>query len=265
MAKDATVGARVDAELKERAQEAFDKMGLPMSLGIELFLRHVSDTGKLPFTLAAREGNEKEDSGKKEQERDFWRSYICWNFDAWPHFDSGKAEEHARNDLGFNGKAPGDDIQKIIGSEEAPTPEERRAAEHDLFELQRLASDAKELIYWALGMEKVFVPSLSGEYCEEADEWRLCHVQARSKGGFSFGMYDDDACMPSIDDLDDDELVDLFNEWVMESGASYDIERLLSAATEGVRDYGKIRKMLIAADLLEEFESYVEMVSEMLI
>ncbi|MDD6650645.1 MAG: type II toxin-antitoxin system RelB/DinJ family antitoxin [Eggerthellales bacterium] len=258
MAKDATVGARVDAELKERAQEAFDKMGLPMSLGIELFLRQVAETGKLPFALAANGVDEMENSGKKEQERDFWRSYICWNFDAWPHFDLKKAEERARDELGFDGKAPGADIRKIIGSEEVPTQEDRRAAEHDLFELQRLASDAKELIYWALGMEKVFVPSLSGEYCEEADEWRLRHVQARSKGSFGFGMHDDAACLPNIDDLDDDELMTLLDEWLLESGVSGDVENLLLAATDEAADFEQIRPLLDAAGLLDDFEDYVE-------
>ena len=60
MPKDATVGARVDAELKENAGAVFNEMGLPMSLGIELFLRQVAEKGKLPFALGDEESTDSE-------------------------------------------------------------------------------------------------------------------------------------------------------------------------------------------------------------
>lgn len=182
MAKEATVGARVDAQLKAQAQEAFENMGLPMSLGIELFLRQVAETGKLPFALAGNEPAEEVAQAKRKQERDFWRSYVCWNFDAWPRFDSKSAEQRARDELDFDDRMPGDDILGLIVAQGAPTWKQRHDAERDLYELWHLMSDAKELIAWALSMEKSFAPSLAAEYRKEADEWRLRHVQDKREG-----------------------------------------------------------------------------------
>lgn len=128
--------------------------------------------------------------------------------------------------------------------------------------MHRLLSDAKELIYWALGMEKVFVPSLSAEYCNETDEWKLRHLQVRSKGYSGFGSNDDANCIAGVDDLDDDELMDLYYEWVLESGANSEIESLLISASENVSDFEQIRGMLRVVDLLDDFEEYVEDVTQ---
>lgn len=48
-----TIQVRVDDELKKDAYQAFEKMNLPLSDAIRLFLRYVVENDKLPFTEAS--------------------------------------------------------------------------------------------------------------------------------------------------------------------------------------------------------------------
>lgn len=266
MPKDATVGARVDAELKEKAGAVFDKMGLPMSLGIELFLRQVAEKGKLPFSL---EGDGGCDPESRRRERDFWRAFTVWHFDAWPHFESEAAEERAFAEYGYERDAPGSAIVRLIDGKEPPSEVDRRNASRDLCRLQSIASEAKELIYWALDMEKVFVPALSAEYADQADDWRLGHVRARARdrgaliadgviGARYFGIDDDIEATASAEDASEEALMDAFCEWFMECPADEDLHRVLLVASERAQGYQDIRELLVAADLMDDFESYIE-------
>ena len=56
-------------------------------------------------------------------------------------------------------------------------PDDCRDAYLDVSAAQSLLSDAKELIYWALDMERTFVPSLAGRYGPDCDAWRYLHLQ----------------------------------------------------------------------------------------
>jgi len=59
--KQARIILRTDPELKAEAQTTFEEMGLSLSQGINLYLKEVTETGKLPFTVqtkAARLTNE---------------------------------------------------------------------------------------------------------------------------------------------------------------------------------------------------------------
>lgn len=47
------VGARVDPELKQRAEATLNRMGLTMSAGITLFLAQVVNEQSLPFQPSA--------------------------------------------------------------------------------------------------------------------------------------------------------------------------------------------------------------------
>lgn len=51
MALDATVRARVDAQLKAEVEEILDELGLTMSQAIVLFLKAVQREKGLPFDL----------------------------------------------------------------------------------------------------------------------------------------------------------------------------------------------------------------------
>lgn len=256
MAKDAAIGVRVDSELKERAGKVFDDMGLPMSLGIELFLKQVAEKGRLPFSLAADSGQDPE---REQRERDFWRSFMVWYFDAWPNFDSKEAQKKAEEEFAFDPrKAPGTAIRRLVECEGSPTIGECHDASRDLYELQRLVHDAKELIYWALGMDKVFVPSLSARYGAEVDEWRLRHLKIKSKDRFYFGMREDEPLLTQMEDLSDDELMEFFDEWLMEGTDDENVERLLMVAAENATDFDQISRLLEAVNLYDDFTDYVE-------
>lgn len=49
------VSARVDEDTKKEAERLFDEMGLSMSTAVNLFLKQVVLTGKIPFELSAEE------------------------------------------------------------------------------------------------------------------------------------------------------------------------------------------------------------------
>lgn len=49
------VSARVDEDTKKEAEQLFSEMGLSMSTAVNLFLKQVVLTGKIPFELSAEE------------------------------------------------------------------------------------------------------------------------------------------------------------------------------------------------------------------
>ena len=49
MGKSATLNLRVDPEVKEQAEAVLEKLGVPMSTAVDIFLRQVSLTGGIPF------------------------------------------------------------------------------------------------------------------------------------------------------------------------------------------------------------------------
>lgn len=51
MGKSATLNLRVDPEVKERAEVVLESLGVPMSTAINMFLRQVSLTGGIPFSV----------------------------------------------------------------------------------------------------------------------------------------------------------------------------------------------------------------------
>ena len=51
MAKTATIRARVEPELKQRAEECFSELGLTATEAIRLFYRQVTLHGGLPFAV----------------------------------------------------------------------------------------------------------------------------------------------------------------------------------------------------------------------
>lgn len=186
MAKNAMIAVRLDEELKDDAQETLEAMGLTMSMAIELFLRQVVERGRLPFPVGGEERDDAEAAAERERrERDFWRAYILWNFQAWPHFDSPDMERKATDDLEWNGRGAGERARSyLVGGPDGSIrdlPEDRLAAYLDVSAAQSLLSDAKELIYWALDMERTFVPSLAGRYGPDSDAWRYLHLQEQRR------------------------------------------------------------------------------------
>ena len=182
MAKKAMVAVRLDEELKNDAQEALEGMGLTMSLAIEMFLRQVAERGRLPFPVGSDDSdNDRNAADRERRERDFWRAYILWNFQVWPHFDSPEIEKRAATDFEWDGKGAGDRARSYLvggpGGSFADMPDDCRDAYLDVSAAQSLLSDAKELIYWALDMERTFVPSLAGRYGPDCDAWRYLHLQ----------------------------------------------------------------------------------------
>ncbi len=177
MAKTATVAVRVDEELKEAAQKTFDSMGLPISLGVELFLRQVVETGKLPFSIES-------EASDNAVEREMWKAFIIWYFRAWPMFGSQEAKDIARSKFGFEcrnaGEVAGDYILGDTGGWPDRMSDEQRIAEADLSSLEILLGEAKELIYWAMTQSGINVPALSYRYRQEEDGWKLRYLKERA-------------------------------------------------------------------------------------
>lgn len=55
MAKNTVISVRVQEETKKEAEQLFSEMGLSMSTAVNLFLKQVVLTGKIPFELSAEE------------------------------------------------------------------------------------------------------------------------------------------------------------------------------------------------------------------
>lgn len=55
MAKNTVISVRVQEETKKEAEQLFEEMGLSMSTAVNLFLKQVVLTGKIPFELSAEE------------------------------------------------------------------------------------------------------------------------------------------------------------------------------------------------------------------
>ena len=51
MARTSNIFARVEPEVKEQAEEVFDKLGIPMSNAIDVFLRQVIYQQGIPFDI----------------------------------------------------------------------------------------------------------------------------------------------------------------------------------------------------------------------
>jgi len=51
MAKTARIQARVDAELKEKAQSIFESLGMSLSEGVNLYLAQVVNSNGVPFPV----------------------------------------------------------------------------------------------------------------------------------------------------------------------------------------------------------------------
>ena len=55
MQKSATLSLRVDPAVKQSAESVLSQLGLSMSTAVDMFLRQVSLTGSIPFTVALPE------------------------------------------------------------------------------------------------------------------------------------------------------------------------------------------------------------------
>ena len=99
---------------------------------------------------------------------------------------------------------------------------------------------------------------IHARYGAEVDEWRLRHLKIKSKGRFYFGMREENELLTHIEDLSDDELIEFFDEWLMEGTDDENVERLLMAAAETATDFDQISRMLEAVNLYDDFTDYVE-------
>lgn len=55
MGKSATLNLRVNPELKHDAEQVLSRLGLPMSVAVDLFLNQIVLNNGLPFTVAVPE------------------------------------------------------------------------------------------------------------------------------------------------------------------------------------------------------------------
>jgi len=51
MEKTTTLNLRVNPDVKRRAEEVLSQLGLPMSTAIDIYLKQISLTGGIPFTV----------------------------------------------------------------------------------------------------------------------------------------------------------------------------------------------------------------------
>ena len=192
MAKTGMISIRVDDELKQRAQAVLDDMGLPLSLAIELFLKQVADKERLPFKVGEEGPSAEELKEAEKRERDFWKAFMMWHFQVWPMFDSPERAKQAEEEYGFSGCGAGTRAKAYIRGESETMRsmgEEQLAAYFDAANARHLLGEAKELVYWALDMDRTFVPRLAATYGDKLDAWRMGHLRqsAKNRGGESGG------------------------------------------------------------------------------
>ena len=170
-----TENVNINEELANEAQEAPGEIGAPMSLAAESALEQTAGNRPLAPT-----SSDIIDAEKDERQRQFWRNFIVWCFDAWPRFDSDETTERAAAELGFVGKPIGSSVLDCIqGDAEtfAEMTEDQRAAYLEAFAMLSLLAEAKELVCQALGMDKAFASTLAARYADEADQWRWQHLK----------------------------------------------------------------------------------------
>ncbi len=64
MGKSATLNLRVNPELKQNAEEILDRLGIPMSTAVDIFLNQVVLTGGLPFSVTLLKAPESIDTDR---------------------------------------------------------------------------------------------------------------------------------------------------------------------------------------------------------
>lgn len=52
MEKTATLNLRINPNVKKRAEEVLERLGIPMSTAIDMYLNQIYLTGGIPFTVA---------------------------------------------------------------------------------------------------------------------------------------------------------------------------------------------------------------------
>ncbi|HIT89493.1 MAG TPA: type II toxin-antitoxin system RelB/DinJ family antitoxin [Candidatus Merdenecus merdavium] len=52
MEKTSTLNLRINPTVKQRAEEVLSQLGIPMSTAIDIYLKQISLTGGIPFTVA---------------------------------------------------------------------------------------------------------------------------------------------------------------------------------------------------------------------
>lgn len=63
------ISIRMDRELKNRADEFFDEVGMSMSTAVNVFIRQTLRLGKIPFNIAVDRPNEETIAAMIEGER----------------------------------------------------------------------------------------------------------------------------------------------------------------------------------------------------
>lgn len=64
MGKTATLNLRVSPDVKQRAEEVLNTLGVPMSTAVNIFLNQVSLTGGIPFTVSLPKAPADVDAGQ---------------------------------------------------------------------------------------------------------------------------------------------------------------------------------------------------------
>jgi RHH-type rel operon transcriptional repressor/antitoxin RelB len=242
MTKTATIGIRVDEELKNEASAAFEDMGMTMSMAVELFLKYVADNKKLPFSTAAQEHQDYEKAGE------IWRMFVEWQFDVNPRFDTPEAEQIARERLGFDrypaGRTAREYIDRIGAGDDSL---ERDEAKADIYRMAASLDMAKDIIYGALNAPQVFVPVLADANEENRDAWRLELLRRQVTEKLPQDVYD----------LDEDELMDYVEKWLaitdsvkLTDDAIYTLEHAIDGA--------EVFDTLDDIELFSDFADYVE-------
>ncbi len=58
MEKNATLNLRVNADVKKRAEDILEQLGIPMSTAIDMYLNQIYLTGGIPFSVTLPRGPE---------------------------------------------------------------------------------------------------------------------------------------------------------------------------------------------------------------
>lgn len=96
MTEKAAINVRIDKEAKKNAEKVLNKLGIPMSVAIDMYLRQIALTNSIPFSMSSEKRNSDEDTAlmvaeataQYEVTKRDWEDKIAQQLPDWMKMDN---------------------------------------------------------------------------------------------------------------------------------------------------------------------------------
>lgn len=96
MTEKAAINVRIDKEVKKNAEKVLNKLGIPMSVAIDMYLRQIALTNSIPFSMSSEKRNSDEDTAlmvaeataQYEVTKRDWEDKIAQQLPDWMKMDN---------------------------------------------------------------------------------------------------------------------------------------------------------------------------------